>query len=734
VRFGRHLTVAAVLLLSAPAALAAPVTATPTRPNTPPAGTQAAVGARPFKPGDLAPPPARPERDKAVAERVARGKAVFESMTPQERQNALKDVQSKVTPEVQAAAAARAGTPPQPSTLDQLSLSDLAALTGGTGGTGGTGATGGTDPALARRLAEQNVSVTTATGQGARHEEVHTARNELRAQASAAGGTGDAVALGVDDDFDGLPASFEATIADLFTPGYIPSITEAPGTGRADFRDQVPQTELQVYDSIPPRQHYRVKPLGFTNSGGQQYSWLRLDYLTLWNRDDGLAALLSGGCLGHDLLDMLVGVVGLRRLLSQYLFAHPIDNERSIILAYAPTSGSQINLNPAAYTARILYTAAHEEGPLDNSYLVLINDPPNHHRLVTETLQKHATYPFYPINGYPLLPTWALAAMYAFIDTLAWFGLIGPYLADYLFYLVDVAYYGCIVERHYDIGYFWWPATAVNVGEPGRPAPGYRFIDDAKLARKFVYPFFTTSQPPPEQRIATVAVNSSAYFVGQAPTYTVTGTPNSPIYWSSTKNGVSTGESDAFYGHYTDGNGNWSGGAAAWTAGDVGFWTRSVRIGTQSGTASFTVYQTQPAFYSLTAVHSGRCLDVSGVSQDNGANVWQWDCHGGNNQQWLLTEVSPGVYTMAAVHSGKCIDVSGASPDIGAVVWQWTCHGGTNQQWRLTQVSSGVYTLAAVHSGRCLDVSGVSLDNGAVVWQWDCHGGTNQQWRVSVSG
>ena len=35
---------------------------------------------------------------------------------------------------------------------------------------------------------------------------------------------------------------------------------------------------------------------------------------------------------------------------------------------------------------------------------------------------------------------------------------------------------------------------------------------------------------------------------------------------------------------------------------------------------------------------------------------------------------------------GKCLDVSGAATSDGAQLVQWTCGSGTNQQWRRTQV------------------------------------------------
>src|SRR5262245_23469442 len=67
----------------------------------------------------------------------------------------------------------------------------------------------------------------------------------------------------------------------------------------------------------------------------------------------------------------------------------------------------------------------------------------------------------------------------------------------------------------------------------------------------------------------TLATDRTVYEVGQSPVYTVTGKPNSPIFWSSWKDGVSTGEVDAHYGQITDANGNWTGAGGPWQPGDV---------------------------------------------------------------------------------------------------------------------------------------------------------------------
>jgi uncharacterized protein (DUF1800 family) len=138
--------------------------------------------------------------------------------------------------------------------------------------------------------------------------------------------------------------------------------------------------------------------------------------------------------------------------------------------------------------------------------------------------------------------------------------------------------------------------------------------------------------------------------------------------------------------------------------------------------------------YELVARHSGKCLDVSGVSMDDGAPVIQWTCNGGLNQRWTLQPAADGYYNVVAGHSGKMLDVSGVSVDDGARVIQWPSNGGQNQQWLPQAVGGGYYTLTVRHSGKVLDISGVSTDDGAPAIQWTPNGGANQQWLLhSVS-
>ncbi|GGM27622.1 MULTISPECIES: ThuA domain-containing protein [Micromonospora] len=138
--------------------------------------------------------------------------------------------------------------------------------------------------------------------------------------------------------------------------------------------------------------------------------------------------------------------------------------------------------------------------------------------------------------------------------------------------------------------------------------------------------------------------------------------------------------------------------------------------------------------WTLTAQHSGKVMDVSGVSTADGAQINQWAATGGNNQKWQAVDAGGGAVYLKAVHSGKCAEVTGGSTAAGAFLQQAACTNGNQQKFTATATgTSGVYTVRSVPSGLCLDVNGGATTDGARLVQWTCHGGTNQQWRFGAA-
>ncbi|GAA0435271.1 RICIN domain-containing protein [Streptomyces luteireticuli] len=145
--------------------------------------------------------------------------------------------------------------------------------------------------------------------------------------------------------------------------------------------------------------------------------------------------------------------------------------------------------------------------------------------------------------------------------------------------------------------------------------------------------------------------------------------------------------------------------------------------------------------YVLTNVGSGMALDVLGKESENGANVGQWDRHGGPNQQWTVTAVRrdyssrnavwnvTGEYEIVSKASGKALEVADASLDDTANVQQGDRNDGTNQRWWITPLGNDVYALGCVRSGRMLDVEGGSKEKRANVQQYTWNDTDAQKWR-----
>ncbi len=137
-----------------------------------------------------------------------------------------------------------------------------------------------------------------------------------------------------------------------------------------------------------------------------------------------------------------------------------------------------------------------------------------------------------------------------------------------------------------------------------------------------------------------------------------------------------------------------------------------------------TVNKPDPnVWYQIKPVHSGKCLDT--VSQ----NVYQWDCHGGPEQRWRLTEVSPGVYSITNKGNSWAMDVQYASTTNRAPVFSWQWNGGNNQRVQLEQ-RGDAYVFKFVHSNLCADIDGISQSSGVGLMQGTCNGGNNQLFRL----
>jgi hypothetical protein len=116
------------------------------------------------------------------------------------------------------------------------------------------------------------------------------------------------------------------------------------------------------------------------------------------------------------------------------------------------------------------------------------------------------------------------------------------------------------------------------------------------------------------------------------------------------------------------------------------------------------------------------CLDITGVSQANGALAQMYTCLG--NQQYnqvfyfWAVEGSADRYQITPAHSWKCLDIQGVSHADGARVQQYDCLGVSqeNQVFDVFYYSQfNGYVITPVHSWR--PIRYYNLNNGASVYQ-----------------
>jgi thermitase len=140
----------------------------------------------------------------------------------------------------------------------------------------------------------------------------------------------------------------------------------------------------------------------------------------------------------------------------------------------------------------------------------------------------------------------------------------------------------------------------------------------------------------------------------------------------------------------------------------------------------------QAGVYQVFNVNSNKCLDVTGVSTANGANIQQWGCGGADHQKWRIESLGSGLYKLKAMHSGRVMDVFNGSGSDGAKIHQWDSNSSlSSQKWAIQPSGSG-YQIVNSFSGKCLDIWNWSTTDGQQLQQWTCSGVTAQQFKLKA--
>ncbi|MBU5480814.1 RICIN domain-containing protein [Blautia sp. MSJ-19] len=126
-------------------------------------------------------------------------------------------------------------------------------------------------------------------------------------------------------------------------------------------------------------------------------------------------------------------------------------------------------------------------------------------------------------------------------------------------------------------------------------------------------------------------------------------------------------------------------------------------------------------YYKITAVHSGKCLDIYNHENGSGANVQQFYWTDADNQKWIVKEAGDGYFYIISRECGLYLDVYGGKAENNANIDVYSGHGGASEKWRLIpcldgkqEIEDGIYTIqSALDNQKSLNVAGNSVQDEA---------------------
>ena len=135
--------------------------------------------------------------------------------------------------------------------------------------------------------------------------------------------------------------------------------------------------------------------------------------------------------------------------------------------------------------------------------------------------------------------------------------------------------------------------------------------------------------------------------------------------------------------------------------------------------------------YSIKNIHANVCLDLPDSDHSNGSALGGLACTNDSSAHpWKLVVLddteNPKYYRIINRNNHKCMGVDHSRQENGAQLTQWDCHGGDNQMFELGSKLDWTgfrlvdnYQLIAKHSNKCVVFDNQS--DGYTVFQHDCN-------------
>ncbi|WP_396637175.1 Ig-like domain-containing protein [Maribacter sp. R77961] len=136
----------------------------------------------------------------------------------------------------------------------------------------------------------------------------------------------------------------------------------------------------------------------------------------------------------------------------------------------------------------------------------------------------------------------------------------------------------------------------------------------------------------------------------------------------------------------------------------------------------------KPSTYKITNVGSGKVMDISGQSQENYADVHQWEDLAAENQQFIVQSVNDTDYRIKAVHSNKNIDVEGRGQAPGTNVIQFDENGTIAQDFKFEYIEDNQFVIKSLANGLYLGVENNADTAGASIKTYSYDGSDYFKW------
>ena len=132
------------------------------------------------------------------------------------------------------------------------------------------------------------------------------------------------------------------------------------------------------------------------------------------------------------------------------------------------------------------------------------------------------------------------------------------------------------------------------------------------------------------------------------------------------------------------------------------------------------------------AVNDKYVFDVSGESMENEANIALYQYNGNKNQQFKIKYLGNGYYQITAVHSGKSLDVTGYGTKNETNVEQFALKNPSekNQRWKIVKNADGTYSFVSECNGLYIDIYQGKAANNTNIQMYQKNGQAWQKFKL----